>query len=182
MKKIDLTGKRFGRLLVLSEAGRDKWQKILWKCKCDCGKETIAYSYDLKSGHTKSCGCVRAKKASIRFKNFKWTEQKRQKMSMILLGQNKDTWCGFTVTKNAKIRQTKEYNKWRKVVYNRDYWTCQECGIHCKLKNIVAHHIKSFADYPRLRFDINNGTTLCRSCHLKLHNKLRDEKKCAQAA
>lgn len=54
--KIDLTGQRFGRLLVVADAGR-KDRKVMWLCRCDCGTETTVRSYYLRSGHTTSCGC-----------------------------------------------------------------------------------------------------------------------------
>lgn len=52
-----LQGMRFGKLVVLSRAGSDSSGKALWRCKCDCGKETIVNSYRLTSGQTQSCGC-----------------------------------------------------------------------------------------------------------------------------
>ena len=57
-KKIDLTGQRFGRLLVLYECGRSKGGKVLWKCRCDCGNECIVSSDKLKNQRTQSCGCL----------------------------------------------------------------------------------------------------------------------------
>ena len=57
MQKIDLTRKRFSRLTVLGEVGRDKHKKILWKVRCDCGIEKIVIGLNLKKGDTKSCGC-----------------------------------------------------------------------------------------------------------------------------
>lgn len=59
-KAEDLTGKRFGRLTVISRAENRKDGKARWKCLCDCGKETIVYAYSLKRGNTKSCGCIRS--------------------------------------------------------------------------------------------------------------------------
>ena len=53
----DLTGKRFGKLTVLSRYGTDKHGNATWKCRCDCGNETIAQAEDLKRGLTKSCKC-----------------------------------------------------------------------------------------------------------------------------
>lgn len=55
--KIDLTGQRFGRLLVEEESGKDKWGNYIWKCKCDCGAETHVASHSLRRGLTTSCDC-----------------------------------------------------------------------------------------------------------------------------
>ena len=54
----DLTGKKFHRLTVIEPAGHDKHNKILWRCMCDCGNETITHGRDLVNGHCKSCGCA----------------------------------------------------------------------------------------------------------------------------
>jgi hypothetical protein len=58
MKAIDLTGQKFTRLTVIKEAGRTKSGLILWECSCDCGNKSIVIGSHLKSGHTKSCGCL----------------------------------------------------------------------------------------------------------------------------
>lgn len=59
----DLTGKRFGRLMVL---GRERKQsgarKFAWRCQCECGKITMVDGFKLNAGHTKSCGCLRAQR------------------------------------------------------------------------------------------------------------------------
>ena len=57
-KKIDLTGQRFGRLLVISEYGRTKDGSVAWLCKCNCGAEVVVRGYSLRSGHSQSCGCL----------------------------------------------------------------------------------------------------------------------------
>ena len=57
MKLIDLTGKRFGKLTVISRQGTNKHKKVLWLCKCDCGKETLVCGSSLRSRLTLSCGC-----------------------------------------------------------------------------------------------------------------------------
>ena len=56
-KFINRTGERFGRLLVLEEAGRNQLKKVLWKCKCDCGNVVVRTSGDLVTGNSISCGC-----------------------------------------------------------------------------------------------------------------------------
>jgi hypothetical protein len=58
MKLIDLTGKTFGRLTVIERHG-PKGRRAYWRCKCECGNETVVVGDTLKSGRTKSCGCLR---------------------------------------------------------------------------------------------------------------------------
>lgn len=57
-KFVDLTGQRFGRLIVLERRGTDKHGKVLWLCQCDCGNSTMTTTGQLKSGKTSSCGCL----------------------------------------------------------------------------------------------------------------------------
>ena len=57
-KFIDLTGQRFGRLLVKERVFSENSQQVKWRCLCDCGKETFPTTSHLRSGHTKSCGCL----------------------------------------------------------------------------------------------------------------------------
>ena len=54
----DETGNRYGRLMVLEEAGRGSDRAIRWRCRCDCGNITIVRGRDLRQGKTKSCGCL----------------------------------------------------------------------------------------------------------------------------
>lgn len=58
MKLIDLSGQRFGRLVVLRRDGT-KGNKATWRCLCDCGKEHVVLVSGLKNGHTQSCGCLK---------------------------------------------------------------------------------------------------------------------------
>lgn len=71
MAKINLVGKKFNRLTVVKEAGRDDRQQVLWLCKCDCGKETKATTYRLNKNITKSCGCLLIEAARKQAKELK---------------------------------------------------------------------------------------------------------------
>lgn len=51
----DLTGKRFGNLVVIRRD--ESSDRTKWVCKCDCGNETSVFASNLINGHTKSCGC-----------------------------------------------------------------------------------------------------------------------------
>ena len=85
-------------------------------------------------------------------------------------GANSPFWKGFV--KKGHKREV-EYRLWRLAVFERDAFTCQDCGI--KGGQLEAHHIKSWKDYPELRFEISNGKTLCVGCHLKLRNHYESE-------
>lgn len=67
MTRVDHTGKRFGRLLVIGEASRSSSNKRRWQCQCDCGKDTVAIGNDLVCGRQISCGCKRDEEAAKRF-------------------------------------------------------------------------------------------------------------------
>lgn len=64
-KLIDLTGRRFGRLTVLERVGTYKNENDpciampTWRCRCDCGEETVVIGNNLRQGMTRSCGCLR---------------------------------------------------------------------------------------------------------------------------
>lgn len=62
VKRIDMAGKRYGRLIVLQTAGQRVFPcgrtALLWLCRCDCGKQTTVSGEKIRKGHTKSCGCL----------------------------------------------------------------------------------------------------------------------------
>lgn len=60
------------------------------------------------------------------------------------------------------------HRKWSKAIRKRDNYTCQECGLVNYSNH--AHHIIGIITQPELAFELNNGTTLCRKCHLLRHN------------
>ena len=67
--------------------------------------------------------------------------------------------CIMTV----KTRTGKKYFAWREAVFKCDNYECQHCGI---TENIIAHHIIPWEEAFELRIDVNNGLTLCMSCHM----------------
>jgi len=115
----------------------------------------------------------------LKINNPMFSEKARKKQSETkkqmgyLKGENNPNWKGGISAKHLKIRNSFEYKEWRRSVFKRDNWTCQKCGTRSgKAKNVIlnADHIKSFADFPELRFDIDNGNTLCLECHKKTKN------------
>lgn len=72
-------------------------------------------------------------------------------------------WRGGVTPENARIRNSRESKQWRAAVLMRDGLACVACGaVGGKLE---ADHIKPFSLYPGLRFNIDNGRTLCKPCH-----------------
>jgi 5-methylcytosine-specific restriction endonuclease McrA len=67
-----------------------------------------------------------------------------------------------------RLRNSFQYNIWRDKIFKRDKYLCQVC--HIKSNELNAHHIKSFSEYPNLRFNIDNGITLCINCHKFVHS------------
>ncbi len=64
---IDLNGKTFGKLTVLSRHGTGKWNQPQWECICVCGNSVIVYGYELRSGRKKTCGCGKAREIEPEF-------------------------------------------------------------------------------------------------------------------
>ena len=63
--KLDLTGQRFGRLVVLDRAGVNTSGKLRWRCQCDCGALALVIAPVLRNGGTRSCGCLRREVAPL---------------------------------------------------------------------------------------------------------------------
>lgn len=98
-------------------------------------------------------------------------ETKRLISSKVPRGENHPRWRGGVSSENAIIRESIEGRTWRASVFARDNYECRKCGKRNGDHN--AHHIKEFSKYPELRFDINNGMTLCEPCHKEIHGLQR---------
>lgn len=91
-----MVGKRFGHLTVIEIAPKGKGRKTRLICKCDCGNVTNPIdAYNLKSGHTKSCGCYRASRAGA---NSKKHGMRNSKIYRVWIGMKSR--C-FTVTDSS---------------------------------------------------------------------------------
>jgi hypothetical protein len=64
----NLLGQQFGRLTVTGRAENSRTNHARWNCSCSCGGRTVAGGFELKSGHTRSCGCLRNETAAKRFR------------------------------------------------------------------------------------------------------------------
>lgn len=146
--RIDLTGKKFGRLTVIKYDNNSPFGKTKWLCQCICGNKHTAYASNLVRGKTKSCGCL-----------------SRELSSKANSGKNSHWWKGGVSSENIKFRASIEYRLWREAIFARDGWICVHCGQRGGKLN--ADHIKPFSQFPELRLALDNGRTLCEKCHRK---------------
>jgi len=82
-------------------------------------------------------------------------------------------WKGGITSEEKLIRDSNEYKEWRINVFKRDNYACLNCGD--KGGKLQAHHLENFSSNLDLRFDINNGVTLCFKCHSpKMHGSFHN--------
>lgn len=120
------------------------------------------------------------------FKKGKKTEEferkRLEKLKEKMIGELNPAWKGGVTPLNKALRMSSFYKIWREAVFLRDNFTCQNPNCeYCHNKMGVmlhSHHIKSFAEYPELRFVINNGITYCAEFHINsklLHKAIMRE-------
>ena len=135
---LDRTNMRYGRLLVIKHAGKDKRNKHLWLCKCDCGNEKVVVADNLSSGKSKSCGCLKreflAKKGNqfglykdrqkammkVQYSHLKRRHSNNQMSGEIidfetfsLLSKSRCKYCGLEYSKEIEDRLNESKNKKR---------------------------------------------------------------------
>jgi transposase len=92
-------------------------------------------------------------------------------------------WRGGVTEERKLARGTQKYMKWKLAVITRDGFKCVRCGVEqghvcecCGSRILLhAHHLKSFSEFPDLRYDVDNGIALCGICHWKEHNGKQGE-------
>ena len=100
------------------------------------------------------------------------TDKTAKEDKRIPAGDRHHNWRGGITPKNKLIRHSLKFKEWKNAVFERDNYTCQEC--YHRGGRLHPHHIKSFSKYPLLRFEVNNGITLCEECHKQVNFKEED--------
>jgi predicted HNH restriction endonuclease len=115
-----------------------------------------------------------------------YSEEYKRKLSESHSGSKHYGWKGGNENLTKRIRFSGKYKKWRADVFRRDGWSCQTCGLRGHGRDIEAHHIipmKELLVKVQIKglsiddkyilamainelFDINNGVTLCKKCHI----------------
>lgn len=88
---------------------------------------------------------------------------KGNKYAYGIRGKAHHSWKGGLGTERHRAMGQSEYKAWRDAVFFRDNFTCQLCDQYNGY--LHADHIKTWAEYPTLRYEVSNGRTLCRACH-----------------
>lgn len=137
-EKIEMIGKKFGRLTVLEEVGKNKQGKILYKCLCECGGIVVTKGANLASGNTSSCGCYQRDRVSETNREDVTGKQFGKLTAIKYLYSDKEghaVWlfscaCGGTI--EAKLRYVKEGD-------------LKSCGcIENKFESPIARELKKF--------------------------------------
>lgn len=186
----DLTGMRFGKLIAIETAGKDLYQRFYWLCKCDCGALCKVKSNNLSTGNSTSCGCSN-RELGRGVKNLAgnvYGELTVIERDMSRASDGKVFWlcecsCGEIVSVWMAHLQNKHNVKcsvrgnhsnsnsakrahWGVLVKEKYDNECQKCG---STDNLHAHHVLSFTAHESLRYDVDNGSCLCRGCHKDFH-------------
>ena len=136
-----------------------------------CSESFYAAKWEDKKGLKKYCSPKCVNKSRIGSippnKGIPMSEEQKKKVSESRRGLNigaaNPSWRGGVTPTNKKIRESIEYRLWREAVFARDNYSCQSCS---KRGGVLhADHINPFSLFPELRFAIDNGQTLCVSCH-----------------
>lgn len=113
--------------------------------------ELLDVYYNQKGGYEK----VRATQSTM---------ENRIKVSCRQHGISMNEFNGFSTSEQHLARNNTYYKEWIRKVFERDNYTCQCCGK--RGGNLNAHHLYNFSEYETLRYDVDNGITLCERCHL----------------
>lgn len=93
----------------------------------------------------------------------------RKLFSEMRKGEKSNLYIDGRTPVNEKIRRSVETKLWREAVFTRDDFTCQLCKK--RGGKLHPHHILNFSTHIDLRFDVENGITLCESCHKSFHKE-----------
>lgn len=169
--------------MALFQKGHIPWHKgkgKMWGIPLYCKTCGVEYILDgEKGGHSGKVYCSKKCKDNNSAWKLKISKTKsgvpNLKMRGVtqphMVGERNSNWRGGRSRGYKTGYWSTQYKNWRIAVFTRDNFTCQNCdrkGLY-----LEAHHIKSFTKYPKYRFDISNGVTLCRECHTLIDEHLR---------
>ena len=99
-------------------------------------------------------------------KHYFWTEEQKLKLRGLKSKERHPLWVSnrSQLVKSEKKHLDGRYREWMLAVKTRDDWKCKISNSDCNGR-LESHHILNWIDYPELRYEINNGITLCHAHH-----------------
>lgn len=154
---LDISGQKFNRWTAIKRIKVDN-NRSLWYCKCECGKFGKVSTGALQYNRSKSCGCLCVDLAKAK------------------TGENHPNWNKSLTPEERELSKNRGHNpqlhQWRKLIYERDFFTCQITGVKSTRKDrICAHHLESWNSNKELRFNIDNGIVLLKEIHYLFHSE-----------
>jgi len=107
-------------------------------------------------------------------RRYSLSKEAKKRISDSIKGVKHPNWKGGITPKNKIIRGSNEAKLWREAVFKRDNWICQKTKE--KGNKLHAHHIKNFAQFPELRFTLDNGITLSKKSAYRISQKIWTKK------
>jgi len=172
-KVIDITGQKFGRLTVIERSyPNDKNRSTRWLCKCECGTEKIILRDSLKSGKTKSCGCLN--KERLKYAN----EERKLPLGLAKMRQLINDYKRHAKRRDLEWNLTEEQFK---EITQKD---CHYCGT--KPDNIMKNYVNNNYNgeyiyngidrvYNNKGYTIDNVVPCCKKCNIAKNNSTLQE-------
>lgn len=166
-KKKGYSGRKPSKNFFCSRSCYQKWWKKIIAPRFK-GVNNIRWSGGKFILHCLTCaksfGVTRIRKETAKFCSHSC------RAKFFFTGPRNPMWAGGI--QREKREELPQYRTWRKMVYRRDRWKCMICGY--RGRELVAHHLRVWKSFPKQRFSVENGITLCRGCHCRIHTVHRD--------
>ena len=177
---LDRTNMRYGRLLVIKHAGKDKRNKHLWLCQCDCGNKKVVVGDNLSSGKSNSCGCLKAE--FLAKKGNQWGLYEDREIALLkvqyshLKRRNKNMGFGDVLDFETFTRLSKGSCKYCGLEYSKEI---EDRLNESKKSKRLSDHILKCNGIDRVDnkkgYVKDNCVSCCKYCNFAKHTMTEDE-------
>lgn len=175
----DRTGERYGRLVVVEHAGKDKRGKHLWRCKCDCGNEKVVVADNLSSGKSNSCGCLKTeflKRRGNQFGLFENREEAILKVQYSHLKRRHSKFSGEIMSFESFYKKVKQKCHYCGLEFSKEL---QDRKNECKKDGLFSDTVVKCNGIDRIDNSIgytdDNTVSCCKYCNTAKSTMSKDE-------